>query len=123
MCFVVVMRKMADRIQWKALRKACKDLGINTIDSVVDFNSGGYIKEGDKGNHVFDNATSSSDAVAEEDLKALHHVLFEVHVQEGELVCPESKRRFLVKDGIPNMLLHEDEVGPAEVSPVETNTR
>jgi multifunctional methyltransferase subunit TRM112 len=43
-------------------------------------------------------------------LKELHHLLFEVHVLEGHLVCPESGRRFPIKDGIPNMLLHEDEV-------------
>jgi multifunctional methyltransferase subunit TRM112 len=43
-------------------------------------------------------------------LKELHHFLFEVHVLEGHLVCPESSRRFPIKDGIPNMLLHEDEV-------------
>jgi multifunctional methyltransferase subunit TRM112 len=43
-------------------------------------------------------------------LKELHHLLLEVHVLEGHLVCPESGRRFPIKDGIPNMLLHEDEV-------------
>ena len=43
-------------------------------------------------------------------LKEMHHLLFEVHVLEGHLICPESGRRFPIKDGIPNMLLHEDEV-------------
>ena len=28
----------------------------------------------------------------------------------GELVCPETKRKFPVSDGIPNMLANEDEV-------------
>jgi multifunctional methyltransferase subunit TRM112 len=46
----------------------------------------------------------------EEALLELHHLLFELHVTEGFLVCPESGRRFPVKEGIPNMLLHEDEV-------------
>ena len=27
----------------------------------------------------------------------------------GDLVCPETGRRFPVSDGIPNMLLNEDE--------------
>ncbi|XP_020910936.1 multifunctional methyltransferase subunit TRM112 homolog A-like [Exaiptasia diaphana] len=33
-----------------------------------------------------------------------------VEVQEGNLVCPESDRKFPVKNGIPNMLLNDDEV-------------
>ena len=40
----------------------------------------------------------------------LHRVLFDIHVQEGNLVCPSSGRKFPVKDGIPNMILHEDEI-------------
>lgn len=43
-------------------------------------------------------------------LKAVHRLLFEVHVQEGMLVCPESGRKFPIREGIPNMLLHEDEI-------------
>lgn len=43
-------------------------------------------------------------------LQRVHNLLFEVHVQEGSLVCPSSGRKFPVRDGIPNMLLHEDEV-------------
>ena len=34
----------------------------------------------------------------------------QVEVIEGELECPESGRRFPVEEGIPNMLLREDEV-------------
>lgn len=40
----------------------------------------------------------------------LHLVLFDVHVKNGFLVCPSTKRKFPIKDGIPNMILHEDEV-------------
>ena len=29
---------------------------------------------------------------------------------EGDLECPESGRKFPVQEGIPNMLLREDEV-------------
>lgn len=43
-------------------------------------------------------------------LKAFHHALLEVHLEEGALICPETGRRFLVAKGIPNMLLNEDEV-------------
>ncbi|XP_031559432.1 multifunctional methyltransferase subunit TRM112-like protein [Actinia tenebrosa] len=52
-----------------------------------------------------------SDYESNEDfLKKAHHVLLEVEVQEGNLVCPESGRKFPVKNGIPNMLLNDDEV-------------
>ncbi|KAB7500721.1 Multifunctional methyltransferase subunit TRM112-like protein [Armadillidium nasatum] len=43
-------------------------------------------------------------------LKKLHHVLLEIEVITGSLECPETKRRFPISNGIPNMLLNEDEV-------------
>jgi multifunctional methyltransferase subunit TRM112 len=43
-------------------------------------------------------------------LESLHHVLFNVHILEGELVCPDTGRKFPIKQGIPNMILHEDEI-------------
>ena len=43
-------------------------------------------------------------------LQKLHHALLEIHITEGALICPETGRRFPIKNGIPNMLLHEDEV-------------
>lgn len=46
----------------------------------------------------------------EDFLKSAHHVMLEVEVVEGELECPESGRKFPVSEGIPNMLLKEDEV-------------
>ncbi|XP_067662802.1 multifunctional methyltransferase subunit TRM112-like protein [Haliotis asinina] len=46
----------------------------------------------------------------QEFLKQAHHVLMQVEVIEGNLVCPESGRKFPISNGIPNMLLNEDEV-------------
>eukprot|EP00614_Pseudopedinella_elastica_P005089 CAMPEP_0172594722 /NCGR_PEP_ID=MMETSP1068-20121228/14187_1 /TAXON_ID=35684 /ORGANISM="Pseudopedinella elastica, Strain CCMP716" /LENGTH=117 /DNA_ID=CAMNT_0013392903 /DNA_START=57 /DNA_END=410 /DNA_ORIENTATION=- len=43
-------------------------------------------------------------------LAKVHHALLDLHLVDGRLVCPETNRPFQVKDGIPNMLLHEDEV-------------
>mmetsp|Transcript_29263 Transcript_29263/g.48359 ORF Transcript_29263/g.48359 Transcript_29263/m.48359 type:complete len:137 (-) Transcript_29263:15-425(-) len=43
-------------------------------------------------------------------LAKLHMVLMDVHLVEGHLVCPDTGRKFPVKEGIPNMILHEDEV-------------
>ena len=34
----------------------------------------------------------------------------QIEVVEGNLVCPESGRKFPIQNGIPNMLLREDEV-------------
>lgn len=47
---------------------------------------------------------------SDEFLRKLHHALLELHLEEGALVCPETGRKFPVNKGIPNMLLHEDEV-------------
>jgi multifunctional methyltransferase subunit TRM112 len=35
---------------------------------------------------------------------------FQVEVIDGELVCPESGRKFSISKGIPNMLLNENEL-------------
>lgn len=43
-------------------------------------------------------------------LRATHHVLLEVELVEGELECPDTGRKYPVSEGIPNMLLHEDEI-------------
>jgi multifunctional methyltransferase subunit TRM112 len=40
----------------------------------------------------------------------LYFVLFDVHVKNGCLVCPSTQRKFPIRDGIPNMILHEDEI-------------
>jgi multifunctional methyltransferase subunit TRM112 len=34
----------------------------------------------------------------------------QVEVINGELICPESGRKFVINKGIPNMLLNEDEL-------------
>ncbi|KAK1947128.1 Multifunctional methyltransferase subunit TRM112 B [Phytophthora citrophthora] len=49
-------------------------------------------------------------ATDEDTLRKIHHALLEVHVKQGKLLCPESGRAFPIIDGIPNMLLNEDEV-------------
>lgn len=40
----------------------------------------------------------------------LYRIMFDIHIQEGTLTCPDSGRVFFIKDGIPNMILHEDEL-------------
>lgn len=60
---------------------------------------------------VTDLPSEVSEAMLEDEsfLRAFHHALLEVHLEEGALVCPETGRRFKVSQGIPNLLLQEDE--------------
>lgn len=46
----------------------------------------------------------------EDFLKVMHRVLLEYEVEEGELICPETGRKFPISKGIPNMLLQETEI-------------
>ena len=36
--------------------------------------------------------------------------ILQVEIQEGYLECPETGRKFPITNGIPNMLLNEDEL-------------
>ena len=54
-----------------------------------------------------DEAISSLD---EDTIGKLHTWLLDVYLVEGMLVCPDTGRKFPVKDCIPNMILHEDEI-------------
>ena len=42
-------------------------------------------------------------------LKALYSILMNVHLVQGMLTCPVTGREFPVTDGIPNMMLDEEE--------------
>ncbi|KAF8547747.1 Trm112p-domain-containing protein [Imleria badia] len=47
----------------------------------------------------------------DEFLQKLHHVLLEIHVVEGMMICPNCKHSYPISNGIPNMLLAEHEIG------------
>jgi len=81
--------RMIPKIDWTALWKAAENVGHHTDlpASVVDDYEGN-----------------------EEFLKKAHHILLEVEVIDGDLVCPETGRKFPVAEGIPNMLANEDEI-------------
>ena len=88
--FADLVLSMLRKIQLAGLKAAVTDLAMDVLDGIDS------ITDTLKTDDVF--------------LRKLHHLLFEVHVMEGFLVCPETGRKFPIKDGIPNMLLHEDEV-------------
>lgn len=87
------LRHMFAKIEWKALVEAARSLGYAEFPEDSP------------------DATAIESSVDDESLlKKLHHALLELHLEEGALVCPETGRKFPVNKGIPNMLLHEDEV-------------
>mmetsp|Transcript_7564 Transcript_7564/g.8683 ORF Transcript_7564/g.8683 Transcript_7564/m.8683 type:complete len:124 (+) Transcript_7564:99-470(+) len=83
------IKNMIPKLDYNVLRNAAKQL-----DETVDLPE------------VLTDEMKEDESV----LKKLHTALMEVTVIEGNLICPESGRKFPVKNGIPNMLLNEDEV-------------
>ena len=80
------VQRIIPKMDWPALHEAAKSIGVELpADPPV----------------VEDNPDV---------MKQVHHALFEVEVVEGELICPETGRKFPIKQGIPNMLCNEDEV-------------
>ncbi|KAL2468031.1 Multifunctional methyltransferase subunit TRM112-like protein [Forsythia ovata] len=82
------LRNMFAKIEWKALVEASRTMGYTELPE----------------------NSESSMLNSDEFLRKFHHALLELHLEEGALVCPETGRKFPVNKGIPNMLLHEDEV-------------
>ena len=81
---------MLDKIEYSALVEGAAALGCTDLPPVAD------VDAAMKADEVF--------------LRKVHHALLDIHLMDGRLLCPETGRPFVVKDGIPNMLLHEDEV-------------
>lgn len=81
---------MLPRLDWSAIKIAADIIGCGQ-----DFP------------HEFEIESITNDVVL---LNKIHHLLLEVDVVEGHLECPETGRVFPISQGIPNMLLNEDEV-------------
>jgi len=81
------IRRMLDRLDWQALRTAAAELDPNV--------------------RLPESPGSADD---EAFLRLVHRALVELVLVDGFLICPESGRKFKVENGIPNMLLNEDEV-------------
>jgi multifunctional methyltransferase subunit TRM112 len=74
-------------LDWPALVQAASEVGLNALPSILT-------------------QELSQD---ENFLRALYHVLMNVHIVKGMLTCPITGREFPVTDGIPNMMLEEEE--------------
>lgn len=85
------IRKIMERVNYDVLRNAVTQMGLPVeLPAQLDR----------------DRLQNDDDNI----LQHLHHTLFEAHLEEGNLVCPESGRKFPISKGIANMLLHADEV-------------
>lgn len=83
------LKNIFPKIEWNALVQASRSMGYAELP---------------------EESPESSMLDSDDFLRKFHHVLLELHLEEGALVCPETGRKFPVNKGIPNMLLHEDEV-------------
>ncbi|KAK7696437.1 hypothetical protein QCA50_001094 [Cerrena zonata] len=81
------VKNFLPRLEWKALVNTARQLGDTSLPEELP------------------------DMVDDDFLKALHHVLFEIHVEEGAMVCPNCGHSYPISNGIPNMLLSEHEIG------------
>ncbi|TFY81508.1 hypothetical protein EWM64_g2503 [Hericium alpestre] len=81
------LRGFMPRIEWKALVEAAKQVGDTSLP------------------------LEQPEMLDDEFLKQLHHVLLEIHIDEGALVCPNCGHVYPIMNGIPNMLLAENEIG------------
>ncbi|KAL9709083.1 hypothetical protein Ac2012v2_007896 [Leucoagaricus gongylophorus] len=77
------------KIEWNSLVKTARELGDTSLP---------------------DEQPGQPGMIDDEFLKNLHHVLFELHVVEGAMACPNCKHVYPISDGIPNMLLTEHEI-------------
>mmetsp|Transcript_9019 Transcript_9019/g.22796 ORF Transcript_9019/g.22796 Transcript_9019/m.22796 type:complete len:137 (+) Transcript_9019:137-547(+) len=81
------VKRLLPTLDWTALVQASSQLGINTLPPRL-----------------------TDDLIENEQfLRALYHILMNVHLIKGILKCPTTGREFPVTDGIPNMMLEEDE--------------
>ncbi|KAJ7106476.1 hypothetical protein C8R43DRAFT_906123 [Mycena crocata] len=81
------LRGFIPKIEWPALVGAARELGDTSLPDQVP------------------------EMLDDDFLKALHHVLLEIHVEEGIMICPNCKHNYPISNGIPNMLLAEHEIG------------
>jgi len=84
---VAFVQNMLSRLDWPALVRACKEMGIPTIPV-----------------QLTDDMAHNQDF-----LKALHNILMNVHLVQGMLTCPVTGKEFPVTNGIANMMLDEED--------------
>ncbi|GJN10977.1 hypothetical protein PR202_ga29130 [Eleusine coracana subsp. coracana] len=91
------IRGLLPKIDWRALVAATRALNLPEL----------LPEEQPSEDEIFAEGAVNVEGSA---IRRIHHALLEIHVQQGALICPESGRSFPIEKGIPNMMLHEDEV-------------
>ncbi|KAF7981499.1 hypothetical protein HWV62_33047 [Athelia sp. TMB] len=81
------LRGFLPKIEWNALVGAAMELGDTSLPA------------------------EKPEMIDDEFLQKLHHVLLEIHVEEGTMTCPNCNHVYPISNGIPNMLLAEHEIG------------
>ncbi|KAJ7056577.1 Trm112p-domain-containing protein [Mycena amicta] len=81
------LRGFMPKIEWPALLSAARQLGDTSLPDQLP------------------------EMLDDDFLKTLHHVLFEIHVEEGIMICLNCNHNYPISNGIPNMLLAEHEIG------------
>ncbi|WVF67136.1 hypothetical protein IAT40_001881 [Kwoniella sp. CBS 6097] len=81
------IQRFLPKLDWAALRDTARSLGDTSLPETMP------------------------EEMTEEQLKALHHVLMEMHIEEGNMTCRNCGHVYPISNGIPNMLLAEHEVG------------
>ncbi|EJD36048.1 Trm112p-domain-containing protein [Auricularia subglabra TFB-10046 SS5] len=82
------LRGFIPRLEWTALVQAARQLGDDSLPQ----------------------EPLEPSSASEDQLKALHRVLLEIHIEEGSMVCPNCQHVYPISNGIPNMLLAEHEL-------------
>ena len=78
-----------DKMDKRAMNQGCKDLNISK----------------------FDLEKMTEEQLQDKDvLEYLHNILFEVEIEDGNLVCANCGREYMIKRGIPDMVLKDDEI-------------
>ncbi|KAL0948057.1 hypothetical protein HGRIS_010680 [Hohenbuehelia grisea] len=80
------LRGFLPKIEWKALVDSARQIGDTSLPA------------------------EQPEMVDDDFLKSLHHVLLELHIEEGSMTCPNCSHVYPISNGIPNMLLAEHEI-------------
>ena len=82
------IKAMLQKIEWSALVETAKSVGLDMLPPSYDV----------------------SDLYDPNFIQAVHDVLSDFHIMEADMICPKCARKFPINKGIPNMLLHGDEL-------------
>ncbi|EGR34278.1 hypothetical protein IMG5_018160 [Ichthyophthirius multifiliis] len=82
------LQKLIPKLDWPALSCTVHDLGEKNFPDQF-----------------------TQDLIENEDfMKQLHTIIMETHIITGKLVCPNCQRNYPIVNGIPNMILNDDEI-------------